>query len=119
MGLAAYENIGNDAEWRARHGGKAENVYETKEAAFEAAVAAAYEHVIFVAIAGRRSGVVRGGLLRVQQRDARERRLVAKVALVRVVPRVEALDDGEPAAVVQQLIGARPRLQGKWRGCLG
>ena len=24
MGLAAYENIGNDAEWRARHGGKAE-----------------------------------------------------------------------------------------------
>ena len=41
MGFAAYEIIGNDAEWRVRHDGKAENVYETKEAAFEAAVAAA------------------------------------------------------------------------------
>jgi hypothetical protein len=41
MGLAAYEIIGDDAEWRVRHDGKAENVYETKEAAFEAAVAAA------------------------------------------------------------------------------
>jgi hypothetical protein len=41
MGLAAYEIIGNDAEWRVRHDGKAENVYETKEAAFEAAVVAA------------------------------------------------------------------------------
>lgn len=41
MGLAAYEIIGNDAEWRVRHDGKAENKYETKEAAFEAAVAAA------------------------------------------------------------------------------
>jgi hypothetical protein len=39
MGLAAYEIIGNDAEWRVRHDGKAENVYETKEAAFEAAAA--------------------------------------------------------------------------------
>jgi hypothetical protein len=37
MGLAAYEIIGNDAEWRVRHDGKAENIYETKEAAFEAA----------------------------------------------------------------------------------
>jgi hypothetical protein len=41
MGLASYEIIGNDAEWRVRHDGKAENVYETKEAAFEAAVIAA------------------------------------------------------------------------------
>jgi hypothetical protein len=41
MGLAAYEIIGNDAEWRVRHDGKADNTYETKEAAFEAAVAAA------------------------------------------------------------------------------
>jgi hypothetical protein len=41
MGLAAYEIIGNDAEWRVRHDGKAENIYETKEAEFEAAVAAA------------------------------------------------------------------------------
>ena len=41
MGLAAYDIVGNDSEWRVRHDGKAENVYETKEAAFEAAVAAA------------------------------------------------------------------------------
>jgi hypothetical protein len=41
MGLASYEIIGNDADWRVRHDGKAENVYETKEAAFEAAVIAA------------------------------------------------------------------------------
>jgi hypothetical protein len=41
MGLASYEIVGNDAEWRVRHDGKAENIYETKEAAFEAAVTAA------------------------------------------------------------------------------
>jgi hypothetical protein len=41
MGLASYEIIGSDAEWRVRHDGKAENVYATKEAAFEAGVAAA------------------------------------------------------------------------------
>ena len=33
MGLAAYEIIGNDAEWRVRHDGKAEYIDETKEAA--------------------------------------------------------------------------------------
>ena len=41
MGLAAYDIVGNEKEWRVRHDGKAKNVYETKEAAFEAAVAAA------------------------------------------------------------------------------
>ena len=41
MGLAAYDIVGNDKKWRVRHDGKAESVYETKEAAFEAAVAAA------------------------------------------------------------------------------
>jgi hypothetical protein len=41
MGLASYEIVGNDADWRVRHDGKAENAYETKEAAFEAAVTAA------------------------------------------------------------------------------
>jgi len=41
MGLAAYEIVGKAGEWRVRHDGKAENVYETKESAFEAAVAAA------------------------------------------------------------------------------
>ena len=33
--------IGSGGEWRISHDGKAENVYQTKEAAFEAAVAAA------------------------------------------------------------------------------
>jgi hypothetical protein len=41
MGLASYEVVGSAGEWRVSHDGKAENVYETKEAAFEAAVAAA------------------------------------------------------------------------------
>ena len=41
MGLASYEIFGTDGDWRIRHDGKAENVYQTKEAAFEAAVAAA------------------------------------------------------------------------------
>ena len=41
MGLAAYEIFGTAGEWRVRHDGKAENVYETKEAAFESAMAAA------------------------------------------------------------------------------
>jgi hypothetical protein len=41
MGLAAYEIFGTAGEWRIRHDGHAENVYETKEAAFEAAIAAA------------------------------------------------------------------------------
>jgi hypothetical protein len=41
MGLASYEIVGGGGEWRVSHDGKAENVYETKESAFEAAVAAA------------------------------------------------------------------------------
>lgn len=41
MGLASYEIVGDAGEWRVTHDGRAENVYETKEAAFEAAVAAA------------------------------------------------------------------------------
>jgi hypothetical protein len=40
MGLATYEIIGSAGTWRVSHDGKAENVYETKESAFEAAVAA-------------------------------------------------------------------------------
>jgi uncharacterized protein (DUF58 family) len=60
MGLASYEIIGNDTEWRVRHDGKVENVYETKEAAFEAAVAAAslalrQGHEVRVAAPGRGS----------------------------------------------------------------
>jgi hypothetical protein len=58
MGLAPYEIIGNGAEWRVRHDGKAEKVYETKEAAFEAAVAAGslalrQAHEVRVAAPGR------------------------------------------------------------------
>jgi hypothetical protein len=41
MGLAAYTIVGSGGEWRIRHDGKDENVYQTKESAFEAAVAAA------------------------------------------------------------------------------
>src|SRR5262245_15258082 len=41
MGLAAYEVVGDAGEWGVRHDGKAENVDQTKESAFEAAVAAA------------------------------------------------------------------------------
>jgi hypothetical protein len=41
MGIAAYDIVGSENEWRIHHDGKAENVYTTKESAFEAAVAAA------------------------------------------------------------------------------
>jgi hypothetical protein len=41
MGIAAYEVVGSGGEWRVSHDGKAPNVYQTKESAFEAAVAAA------------------------------------------------------------------------------
>ncbi len=44
MGLAQYEIAGAEGEWRIRQDGKIENadeVYQTKEAAFEAAVMAA------------------------------------------------------------------------------
>ncbi len=41
MGQAFYDITGKAGAWRVHHDGKAENVYETKEAAFEAAMAAA------------------------------------------------------------------------------
>ncbi len=41
MGLAVYEITGDAGQWRVFHDGEASNVYQTKEAAFEAAVAAA------------------------------------------------------------------------------
>ena len=41
MGLASSEIVGTGGVWRIRHDGSAENVYQTKESAFEAAVAAA------------------------------------------------------------------------------
>jgi len=41
MGLASYTIFGVPGAWHVDHEGKAANTYETKEAAFEAAVAAA------------------------------------------------------------------------------
>jgi uncharacterized protein (DUF58 family) len=41
MGQAYYDITGKAGAWRVQHDGKSENVFETKEAAFEAAVAAA------------------------------------------------------------------------------
>ena len=34
MGMAAYAVIGGGGEWRIRHDGKSENVYQTKEFGF-------------------------------------------------------------------------------------
>ena len=41
MGIAKYEILGTEGSWRVSHDGKAENEFATKEAAFEAAIAAA------------------------------------------------------------------------------
>jgi hypothetical protein len=41
MGLAAYDIIGRGGAWQVEHDGASRNTYQTKEAAFEAAVAAA------------------------------------------------------------------------------
>jgi len=41
MGLASYKIFGIPGAWHVDHDGKAANTYQTKEAAFEAAVAAA------------------------------------------------------------------------------
>jgi phosphotransferase system HPr-like phosphotransfer protein len=41
MGLANYRIFGTPGAWRVDHDGKSENTFDTKEAAFEAAVAAA------------------------------------------------------------------------------
>jgi hypothetical protein len=41
MGLAKYEIIGDPGNWHVLHDGRALHTYETKEAAFEAAVVAA------------------------------------------------------------------------------
>jgi hypothetical protein len=41
MGQAFYDIVGTPAGWRVLHDGQSVNVYETKESAFEVAVAAA------------------------------------------------------------------------------
>jgi uncharacterized protein (DUF58 family) len=59
MGLASYEITGSGGAWRVNHDGKADNVYETIEAAFEAAVTAAsmalrQGHEVHITTPGRR-----------------------------------------------------------------
>ncbi|MDB5519512.1 MAG: hypothetical protein JWQ17_6270 [Tardiphaga sp.] len=61
MGLAEYEVVANGKAWSVLHDGRAENDYATKEAAFEAAVAAASlaireGHEIHVSAPGREAG---------------------------------------------------------------
>ena len=41
MGLAAYDIVRSSGGWTIRHDGKNENLFETKEAAFEAAIGSA------------------------------------------------------------------------------
>ena len=41
MGMARYAISGGKGEWHVEHDGRVAHTYETKEAAFEAAVAAA------------------------------------------------------------------------------
>ena len=41
MAIASYEVVGSGATWRVKHDGEPVGSYPTKEAAFEAAVAAA------------------------------------------------------------------------------
>ena len=40
MGMASYRIFGLPGDWHVEHDGEAENSYETKESAFEAAAAA-------------------------------------------------------------------------------
>jgi hypothetical protein len=56
MGLASYEIIGNDAEWRVRHDGKAENVYETAVIAASLALRQGHEVRITAPARGLASG---------------------------------------------------------------
>jgi Uncharacterized protein conserved in bacteria (DUF2188) len=41
MGLAAYDIVRSGGGWTIRHNGSEENLFETKEAAFEAAIGSA------------------------------------------------------------------------------
>lgn len=58
MGKAYYDIVPRDAQWGILHDGAAEGDYETKEAAFEAACAAAsnaikFGHEVRVTVPGR------------------------------------------------------------------
>jgi hypothetical protein len=61
MGLAAYDIVPNGSGWSVRHDEQLEGIYDTKEAAFEAALTAASPaikqgHEIRVTAPGRESG---------------------------------------------------------------
>jgi len=61
MGLANYKVFGAAGEWHDEHDGKVANTYETKEAAFEAAAAAAslalrQGHEIVITAPGSKGG---------------------------------------------------------------
>jgi sarcosine oxidase gamma subunit len=61
MGLAEYMIISQPDGWTVLHDGTAQNNYDTKEAAFEAAVAAAslairQGHEVHVSVPGREAG---------------------------------------------------------------
>jgi hypothetical protein len=61
MGLAEYMIVSRPAGWTVLHDGAAHHDYETKEAAFEAAVAAASlaireGHEVHVSVPGRDAG---------------------------------------------------------------
>jgi len=61
MGLAAYDIVANGAGWSIRHDEALEGTYDTKEAAFEAAIAAAslaikQGHEIRVTVPSREAG---------------------------------------------------------------
>ena len=58
-------------------------------------------HVIVRAIAFRDAGMIRGGLLGVEQGNPRKGRFVSEITFVIVVPLVDTLDHGKPAPVVQ------------------
>ena len=61
MGLAQYQILPQEDEWGVLHDGDVKNRYATKEAAFEAAVAAASlaireGHEVHISVPGRTSG---------------------------------------------------------------
>jgi hypothetical protein len=61
MGIANYKIFGQPGEWHVEHDGKVANTYETKEAAFEAAAAAAsialrQGHEIMITAPGSKGG---------------------------------------------------------------
>ena len=83
MGLAEYMIVSKPDGWTVLHDGTAQHDYDTKEAAFEAAVAAAslairQGHEVHVSVPGRVSARSRG-----RQQDRAWRRGFPKRAVIR------------------------------------